>query len=101
MALYTYTRKSSIIPFLCAGNTASSQPEDARVAGAAAPKSVHHPFRIISAELVFKKRSVLQSQNSKEENLVLVAPEHAGVTNVFEAVFIDHDRDEIRVDLQG
>src|SRR5208283_3074281 len=33
--------------------------------------------------------------------LVLIAPEHAGVTNVFEAVLVDHDRDEIRVDLQG
>jgi hypothetical protein len=31
---------------------------------------------------------------------VLVAPEHAAMTDVFEAVLIDHDRDEIRVDLQ-
>jgi len=61
-------------------------------------KSVHHPLRI-STEPVFKKRSVLESQNSKKENLMFIAPEHAGVTNVFEAVLVDHDRDEIRVDL--
>ena len=31
---------------------------------------------------------------------MLVAPEYAAVADVFEAVLVDHDRDEVRLDLQ-
>ena len=31
---------------------------------------------------------------------MLIAAEHAAVADVFEAVLVDHDRDEIRVDLE-
>jgi hypothetical protein len=32
--------------------------------------------------------------------LVLIAAEHAAMADVFEAVLIDHDRNEIRVDIE-
>jgi hypothetical protein len=43
---------------------------------------------------------VIPADPDEKKGSVLVAPEHAAMTKVFEAVLIDHDRDEIRVDLE-
>ena len=34
-------------------------------------------------------------------DLVFVTAKHTAMADVFEAVFVDHDRDEIRVDLES
>jgi hypothetical protein len=42
----------------------------------------------------------LQNTGFPKKGSVFVTAEHAAMADVFEAVLVDHDRDEIRIDLE-